>query len=299
MRREELVNNAQTTLDGAATDTGTTLTVTDGSVFPSTGDFRLLIENELVLCTARSGDTLTVVRAQEGTANVSHASGIRVYQLLTHGDLASYLRDNDPLFDSLRPPFRIIDASENILTAADFTLENYGGSATKLDRGSAITLVQASSTNAILTRPISGSSWQLTAAISAVSTDNASLWGGGSIGLVDTSNKVWAFNYRQHAHTLHINRWDAGAGYVGGDTLAPFAVPTLRWMWLRIYYTGSGNVHFLMSDNGSNWLEVGNWAPDGLWFFGPFNRFFFGNINPAYAGWATLGAWDDGAGILG
>ena len=66
-RREEFVNNAQTTLNGAISDSDTSIVVTDGSVFPTHGDFRLLIESELVLCTARSTNTLTVVRAQEGT----------------------------------------------------------------------------------------------------------------------------------------------------------------------------------------------------------------------------------------
>ena len=73
-RREELVNNAQTTLNGGIGASDTSIVVANALVFPGTGNFRLLLESELVLCTAVSGNTLTVVRAQEGTANVAHAA---------------------------------------------------------------------------------------------------------------------------------------------------------------------------------------------------------------------------------
>jgi hypothetical protein len=68
-------NNAQATLSSGINDSVTTITVSDGSLFPSlTGAeyFYLTLEDvsynrEIVKVTARSGNDLTVVRAQDNT----------------------------------------------------------------------------------------------------------------------------------------------------------------------------------------------------------------------------------------
>lgn len=75
-------NNAKTTLNGAHNDSTTTITVVDGSVFPSLGAgdyFYMTLEdvslnNEIVKVTARSTNTLTVVRAQNGTTAKSFST---------------------------------------------------------------------------------------------------------------------------------------------------------------------------------------------------------------------------------
>ena len=74
MRREQLMNNAATTLTVGVDGAATVLSVASTSVLPTAGDFRLLVEKELVLCTAVTGNTLTVVRGIEGTTATSHAS---------------------------------------------------------------------------------------------------------------------------------------------------------------------------------------------------------------------------------
>jgi len=72
------VNNATTTLSAGVGDSATSITVTDGSVFPSLSGsdyFYLTLEvdsdptlKEIVKCTARSGNTLTITRAQDGSS---------------------------------------------------------------------------------------------------------------------------------------------------------------------------------------------------------------------------------------
>jgi hypothetical protein len=54
---------------------GTTWAVSDGSVFPASGQFRVRCEDEIALCTARSGNHLTVTRGIEGTVAAPHALG--------------------------------------------------------------------------------------------------------------------------------------------------------------------------------------------------------------------------------
>ena len=75
-------NNAKTTLASSLSNSATSATVNDGSVFPSlsAGEFFLVTfddgtNNEICKCTARSGNTLTIVRAQESTTARAFSSG--------------------------------------------------------------------------------------------------------------------------------------------------------------------------------------------------------------------------------
>ena len=69
-------NNAATTLAASVTSSATSITVQDGSVFPTLNgsDYTYITledlsgDTEIVKLTARSGNTLTVVRAQDGTS---------------------------------------------------------------------------------------------------------------------------------------------------------------------------------------------------------------------------------------
>lgn len=84
MIRENFANNADSTLDGAIDNVQTTLDVADGTRFPLSG-FRISIEDEILYCSSRSGDTLTVVRGAESTTAASHSDDTPVTHLLTAG----------------------------------------------------------------------------------------------------------------------------------------------------------------------------------------------------------------------
>lgn len=84
---EQLANLARTTLNGAIDDDDTSIVVTDGSVFPSSGIFRVNIEDEILKVTARSSNTLTAVRGAEGTAAASHGNGAAVTGVVTRDAL--------------------------------------------------------------------------------------------------------------------------------------------------------------------------------------------------------------------
>jgi hypothetical protein len=80
---EQFVNNAQTTLNGAINNSVTSLVVTSATGFPTVGNFRLLIDSEIMLVTAVSGTTFTITRGIEGTTAASHSSGAPVTHILT------------------------------------------------------------------------------------------------------------------------------------------------------------------------------------------------------------------------
>jgi hypothetical protein len=95
MSIEQFVNgSSQTTLSASITSSATSLTVASASGFPTVPQFRIRIEDELLLVTAVSGTTWTVQRGVEGTAAVSHTSGLSVNWVFTAGALNQFRADN-------------------------------------------------------------------------------------------------------------------------------------------------------------------------------------------------------------
>lgn len=97
-------NDASSTLAGAITNVATTanLAVGTGVLFPNptNGDYFCLtfrdaatgLIDEIVHVTARSGDTITMVRAQEGTSALPWSAGDLADNLITAGSLMSLLQ---------------------------------------------------------------------------------------------------------------------------------------------------------------------------------------------------------------
>lgn len=86
---ETFRNLAYTQLNGGIDDTVTTVTVDSAMGFTG-GDFRILIDSEVMKVTGVSGLDLTVVRHQEGTIAASHADDAPVYHVLTADALAAH-----------------------------------------------------------------------------------------------------------------------------------------------------------------------------------------------------------------
>lgn len=86
------VNNFSTTLNGSITNSATSITVTDGSGLGTIGSDYVICtiddyagNREIIHVTARSTNTLTVTRAQEGTTGTAFASGTVIEARLTKG----------------------------------------------------------------------------------------------------------------------------------------------------------------------------------------------------------------------
>ena len=90
-------NNASTTLSAGVGNSATSITVADGSVFPSISGsdyFYVTLEvdsdsdlKEIVKVTARSGNTLTITRGQDGTSARTFSSGDKCELRLTAAGL--------------------------------------------------------------------------------------------------------------------------------------------------------------------------------------------------------------------
>ena len=83
----EVKNRAISSLASDVTDVATswTLVAGEGAKFPASGDFHVTCEDEIVKVTARTTDTLTVTRAQEGTTGAAHVAGKAVELRITAG----------------------------------------------------------------------------------------------------------------------------------------------------------------------------------------------------------------------
>ena len=90
-------NNASSILASGIDAVATSLTVAsgEGARFP-TSNFHITIEDEILLCTTRTGDVLTVTRAQEGTAAAAHDAAKAVRLNITAA-IIQELQDHEPL----------------------------------------------------------------------------------------------------------------------------------------------------------------------------------------------------------
>lgn len=120
---EHFVNNAQTALASDITSSATTLTVASATNFPGSGNFRLSIDSELLLCTAVSGTTFTVTRGVESTTAIAHTTGALVSCVLTAGALATITNTNTNHFTATQTFDGIIFTNSptmgDVITAAD------------------------------------------------------------------------------------------------------------------------------------------------------------------------------------
>lgn len=91
---ELFANDAASTLNGAINNSVTSLVVTSAALFPTTGNFRIKIDTELMLVTNVSGTTFTVTRGVEGTSAASHSNGVAITHVVTSGSLDKFRADN-------------------------------------------------------------------------------------------------------------------------------------------------------------------------------------------------------------
>lgn len=125
-KREKFKNIGQSTLSAGVDASTTTMPITSVSSFPTDGNFRILIDAEIMLVTAVSGSNFTVVRGQEGTTGASHSSGATVTLVLTADSVFRFLKDNVPMVNltELPPQNSITNSAGTTLTHSDLTWVN-------------------------------------------------------------------------------------------------------------------------------------------------------------------------------
>ena len=104
----KFTNNAVTTLSAGITNSATTITVADGSVFPALGAgehfYATILDGtniEIIKVTARSGNTLTATRGQDNTTAAAFVAGDDIELRVTAAGLADIPADYLPLAGGL------------------------------------------------------------------------------------------------------------------------------------------------------------------------------------------------------
>ena len=299
--REQFTNLAATTLASAAGSSDATITVASSASFPASGNFRLIIDTELLLCTGVSGVTLTVTRGMEGTTPASHASAAVVAHILTAGGLTALLQDSVPLAAISRPSFRLLDINGNPLTLGNFAINDKSNIGAARQVGNQIQ---------ILTQPTGGAyhgTWLLRALTATRPCTIIACVGG--INIDDVSPNV---NY------LGIGLCDSVYGDAYGIVYCPAANSNIgvagwtdsdtesTWLlsltstcrisraWMKITIDASHTATYSVSADGVNWLVLTTSADYYTHSGNLFNQaFFMVGSNNAQQTSGSLLAWSE------
>ena len=263
--REVFKNNASTTLNGAINDSVTSLTATSGAVFPSTGNFRLICGTEIMICTARSTNTLTVVRGAEGSVAASHADLAVLTHIVTDGGLRQAIADSAPFgAQSYFPPLNKLVAADGktLLTSADFSWTNQG-TASVTDFGGTICLRAPSTSNdqhRILTVSAPSAPWTLIAAVKlfhvggGASTNN-------QLGICireSGTGKIYSIAMnRQNGATMRfaIDKWTSATNYSSTPFLNNNPIFFSDILWVKVVDNNT-NIVISVSNDGVEWVQI-------------------------------------------
>lgn len=262
--KEILKNNPTTTLNGNITNSATSIVVTAGSVFPSTGNFRLICESEIMLCTARSTNTLTVTRGAEGTSAVAHNTLTPISQVLTLGAVEAYGRDNDPMWASNRPALGklVNDAGTTILTSSDFTAVNLGSGTVTDENGTILVRRPGHVGNSVhaLVRTSPSTPYSYIAAFQAMTPLGAATVDRPNFGMCfreSGTGKLITFEHSVEAAQALNWRISTFTSPTSGTTTSavsrmPYVGPVL---WMKLQDDGT-DLKYHLSVDGFNWIQV-------------------------------------------
>ncbi len=257
-RSEKFINAATTTLDGAINDSVTSITVTDGSIYPSEGDYRLSLEDEIVLVTHRATNVLTVVRGVDGTASASHSDDITIFVIITQGAIDQYVKDFiDPHAFDRTGAHRLLDINGNTLTTSDFTELNVGTGTVSDDTWGGISHAMqfGATTNIRLIHKSAPSTPYVVEAhilhgfgLNASSSDNVN-----GIGWRESSSGKLTFLGYHIQFGSFVVRTDSPTASGPASTTGP-DTPARNDYWLRIEDDGT-NLAYKVSADGLNYFE--------------------------------------------
>jgi len=278
-KREQFANDGRSLLNGSITAVATSLTVDDASTFPSDGNFRIQVESEVMLVTAVSTNTFTVVRGQESTTGATHADNILVQQIVTDESIRQVIED-DLLFANTKPLYHsITNVSGTQLTVSSFTWVNQG-SATATDVDDAIYMTfptDAATQSRGLALADPATPWTCTVGFRPfiVNNDVGTLgFPQINLGFRDSSTarvSALAYHFRDGANGYEVIRL-TNATTASTASLTRFTSTTSEDVWMRISDNNTNHV-FSVSIDGVNWVELHSEArtawtttPDQIFF---------------------------------
>jgi len=279
VRQERFANNATSTLNGGISGAVTTVNINSLAGFPLEGDYRIAVEAEIMLVTARSGGALTVVRGIEGSTAVGHADNADVAIIITKAGIDKYITDFIDPYAFDRPPNRLLNQAGTVLTSSDFTQGNFGTSSVLDDATGGITLKMESraAPNGVgLYKTAPATPYTLTCHVltgvgANDSADNANL-----IGFRESSSSKLSFIAYHHSNDSWTQYLDdfATTGTAPANS-SQENTPVRADYWLRIEDDGTNLIYYKSAD-GYNWWQQHtelrgfhfDTGPDEIWWGG-------------------------------
>lgn len=258
-RREQFVNDATTTLNGAINNSVTSITVTDGSVLPAEGDVRLIIEDEIVLMTSRATNVLTVVRGVDGSAAASHSDTDVIKAVMTAAQISQFV--DDAWFGSTgRKPYRLLDINGTTLTKSSFTFLNQGTSSVADDPfgGLTVTINETSGDYKLLHRTAPTPPYILTAHLMFGA---GAAYGTGSTGSVtgiggrESSTGEFMFAGFKVGDIASSQKWNSPSSFNAVWTGNVSIDMDYDQMWLQ-WEDDNTNVFARVSNDGVNFFQL-------------------------------------------
>lgn len=286
---EQYNNNASTTLSTAITTLGqSTIVVTSGTGFPSTGNFRILILGEILLVTAVSGTTWTVTRGVEGTQPVTAAIGTPVDHVMTAGALSTIRSEScnvgtyanlpssgmqtgdlyiptDSFYDLIRYNGSSWDHFRNgrLLTPpvnASYSWDNTGNGTVTTTYGGVVAIASQAISGQVNFRYKTAPSPPYTISVGFLPHYTHTNYAQVGIGWRDSTGKIIlnSVGYN-NAWVNRRSKWNSSTSYNSDYTqysIHPMLIHgPICWMQLQHDNT---NLIFNVSSNGINWTNVGS-----------------------------------------
>ncbi len=281
---EQFANNAVTTLDTTIDDDDVTVIVDDESLFPTEPQFRIRIEDELMLVTAVAGATWTVERGIEDTIAVAHTSGNDIVHVLTAEALAQFradsvqdediadlpaaglvgrlfiptesptiLRDNGSTWDSFGPLYRLKPP-----VLSDFTAVNATGSTTTQEGNTILMVVNATNSgNNLHIQKMAAPAAPYTV-IMAIKTGPFFLDSNNGVGICLRKNSdgklVTHYVNARISRAWELDTWSDETNFNSQPTTQILGF-TMDVMWLKVEDDNTNRKYFISQD-GLYWVQL-------------------------------------------
>lgn len=247
---EQLCNDPSTTLSLAIDGVTTTAVVTSATGYPTSGNFRIRIDDELLLVTGVSGTTWTVTRGIEGTTATAHSANAPVNAYLTAGGSAQYVSDTITAYVNRGWPASVLTAP----IPGSFSWLNQGSSTVQTTAGIGIQSPLFNGVNIrAQTIPLtSGSNYTVTMAFTFM---NAAVTDNGQYGIFlynSTSGKLLSFHrqFFSGSPVWAINTWNSTSSFnaTTNNIGSNYNLATQGVLWARIGENGTNRVYSLSAD---------------------------------------------------
>ena len=287
MASEKYNNLASSTLSGGITDVATSLVVASAASFPVSGDFRIIIDSEIMIVTAVAGTTFTVTRGTESTTNVAHLDTAPITHVVTAASIERIIHHNTAGADVIgsRPsagdigrlfiptsgvslqrdtgtvwtPYGPFHRFKQGFAVADYTaINSTGGSASTIaDQGGIIHISKPGQNGINISywvKTAPSPPYTIIAAFNAL-WSRSSLVPGFGLCFANSGTLPQALAI-QHTNTTQLAFWNYTSDTARSTKLAAQEIIAQPVWWLRISDDGTTNKRAWISIDGINWALV-------------------------------------------